>query len=131
MGLQSGFIGLGGVLFLTLGGILAQQSWHYPFRIYLFAWLIVPLIVLFIFEPHLAEPVSKRSSHLYIVGGTEMATQSIPIGVVVVVYGLSMLIQIAFYLIPVQLPFFLKNLGEHPTLEKAKGLRVLRERLRE
>jgi MFS family permease len=110
MGLQSGFMGLGGVLFLTLGGILAQQSWHYPFGIYLFAWLIVPLIVLFIFEPHLAEPISKRSSHLYIVGGTEMATQSIPIGVMVVVYGLSMLIQIAFYLIPVQLPFFLKNL---------------------
>jgi MFS family permease len=110
MGLQSGFMGLGGVLFLTLGGILAQQSWHYPFGIYLFAWLIVPLIVLFIFEPHVAKSISKKSSHLYIVGGTEMTTQSIPIGVMVVVYGLSMLIQIAFYLIPVQLPFFLKNL---------------------
>jgi MFS family permease len=110
MGLQSGFMGLGGVLFLTLGGALAQQNWHYPFGIYLFAWLIVPLIVLFIFEPHSVEPISKRSSHLYIVGGTEMATQSIPIGVMVVVYGLSMLIQIAFYLIPVQMPFFLQNL---------------------
>ena len=109
MGLQSGFMGLGGVLFLTLGGILAQQSWHYPFGIYLFAWLIVPLIVLFIFEPHSAE-ISKRSSHPYISAETEMATQSIPIGVMVVVYGLSMLIQIAFYLIPVQLPFFLKDL---------------------
>ena len=110
MGLQSGFMGLGGVLFLTLGGALAQQNWHYPFGIYLFAWLIVPLIVLFIFEPHLAEPISKRSSHLYIVGGTQMAIQPIPIGVMVVVYGLSMLIQIAFYLIPVQMPFFLKGL---------------------
>jgi MFS family permease len=48
MGLQSGFMGLGGVLFLTLGGALAQQNWHYPFGIYLFAWLIVPLIFLFI-----------------------------------------------------------------------------------
>jgi MFS family permease len=110
MGLQSGFMGLGGVLFLTLGGALAQQNWHYPFGIYLFAWLIVPLIVLFIFEPHSVEPISKRSSHLYIVGGTEMAIQPIPIGVMVVVYGLSMLIQIAFYLIPVQMPFFLKGL---------------------
>ncbi len=110
MGLQSGFMGLGGMLFLTLGGILAQQNWHYPFGIYLFAWLIVPLISLFIFEPHATEPMSKRSSHPYIGAETEMAKQSIPIGVMVVVYGLTMLIQIAFYLIPVQLPFFLKNL---------------------
>jgi MFS family permease len=109
MGLQSGFMGLGGVLFLTLGGILAQQSWHYPFGIYLFAWLIVPLIVLFIFEPHAVE-ISKKSSHPNIGVETDMAIQSIPIGVMIVVYGLSMLIQIAFYLIPVQLPFFLKNL---------------------
>jgi MFS family permease len=110
MGLQSGFMGLGGVLFLTLGGILAQQNWHYPFGIYLFAWLIVPLIVLFVFEPHAAKSISKKSSHLNIVAETDIAIQSIPIGVMVVVYGLSMLIQIAFYLIPVQLPFFLKNL---------------------
>ena len=44
MGLQAGFMGLGGVLFLTFGGILAQRNWRYPFVIYLFAWLIVPLI---------------------------------------------------------------------------------------
>ncbi len=110
MGLQSGFMGLGGVLFLTLGGILAQQNWHYPFGIYLFAWLIAPLIAMFIFEPHSAEPISKRSSHSYIGAKTDMAIQSTPKGVMVVVYGLTMLIQIAFYLIPVQLPFFLKNL---------------------
>lgn len=30
MGLQARFMGLGGVLFLTLGGALAQQSWRYP-----------------------------------------------------------------------------------------------------
>jgi MFS family permease len=111
MGLQSGFMGLGGVLFLTLGGILAQQSWHYPFGIYLFAWLIVPLIALFIFEPHQAEPISERlSSHPYVAAETEIVVQSTPIGVMVVVYGLTMLSQIAFYLIPVQMPFFLKDL---------------------
>jgi MFS family permease len=110
MGLQSGFMGLGGVLFLTLGGILAQQSWHYSFGIYLFAWLIVPLIVLFIFEPHSAE---RSVPDHYIGAETEKA---VPIGVMVVVYGLSTLIQIAFYLIPVQMPFFLKNLvGAEPS----------------
>jgi MFS family permease len=106
MGLQSGFMGLGGVLFLTLGGILAQQSWHYPFGIYLFAWLIVPLIVLFIVEPPVAESTSSERT----ADKGKMVIQAIPIGVMVVVYGLTTLSQIAFYLIPVQMPFFLKNL---------------------
>jgi MFS family permease len=108
MGLQSGFMGLGGVLFLTLGGILAQQSWHYSFGIYLFAWLIVPLIVLFIFEPRSVEPIPVRSALRPDIDAENKS--AVPIGVMVVVYGLSTLIQIAFYLIPVQMPFFLKNL---------------------
>jgi MFS family permease len=104
MGLQSGFMGLGGVLFLTLGGALAQQNWHYPFGIYLFAWLIVPLISLFILEP------DRTSSHPVINSESEMTKVSTPIGVMVIVYGLTAISQIAFYLIPVQLPFFLDSL---------------------
>jgi MFS family permease len=60
MGLQAGFMGLGGVVFLTIGGALAQQNWHYPFGIYLFAWLIVPLIVLFILEPTRGESAREN-----------------------------------------------------------------------
>jgi MFS family permease len=106
MGLQSGFMGLGGVLFLTLGGILAQQNWHYPFGIYLFAWLIAPLIVLFIVEPHVVDSTSSERA----TDEGKVAIQGMPIGVMVVVYGLTTLSQIAFYLIPVQMPFFLKSL---------------------
>jgi MFS family permease len=104
MGLQSGFMGLGGVLFLTLGGALAQQNWHYPFGIYLLAWLIVPLIFLFILEP------DRTPSQPSINSESEMAKPPTPIGVMVVVYGLTTISQIAFYLIPVQLPFFLDSL---------------------
>jgi MFS family permease len=105
MGLQAGFMGLGGVVFLTLGGALAQQNWHYPFGIYLFAWLIVPLIFMFISEPH-----RGNSSDPNIKNETELPSQSMPIGVMAIVYGLTTLSQIAFYLIPVQLPFFLDGL---------------------
>jgi MFS family permease len=104
MGLQAGFMGLGGVVFLTIGGALAQQNWHYPFGIYLFSWLIVPLIALFIFEPDRDSPSSLS------VGHETDGNVSMPIGVMVIVYGLTTLSQIAFYLIPVQLPFFLDNL---------------------
>jgi MFS family permease len=104
MGLQAGFMGLGGVVFLTIGGALAQQNWHYPFGIYLLSWLIVPLIALFIFEPDRDRPSSLS------VGHETDGNVSMPIGVMVIVYGLTTLSQIAFYLIPVQLPFFLDNL---------------------
>lgn len=110
MGLQAGFMGLGGVLFLTLGGVLAQQNWHYPFGIYLFAWLIVPLIFAFVLEPDSAERELDNSSEANIGVASDAAQPSLPIGVMAIVYGLTALSQIAFYLIPVQLPFLLEQL---------------------
>jgi MFS family permease len=103
MGLQTGFMCLGGILFLILGGTLAQQNWHYPFGIYLFAWLIVPLIAMFI-----SEPIKGGSPHLTAVAKPDRSP--LPIAVIGIVYGLTTLSQIAFYLIPVHLPFFLENL---------------------
>ncbi|AFY91825.1 MFS transporter [Chamaesiphon minutus] len=105
MGLQAGFMGLGGVLFLTLGGALAQQNWHYPFGIYLFAWAIVPLIMAFILEPDRARSLDPRE-----IEESEAQSSSLPVAVLAIVYGLTTLSQIAFYLIPVQLPFFLETL---------------------
>ncbi len=103
MGLQAGFMGLGGVVFLTLGGALAQQNWHYPFGIYLFAWPIALLVFAFISEPDRSNSAQPN------MGGSEsdLTSQSTPIGVMVIVYGFTTLSQIAFYLIPVQLPFYL------------------------
>ncbi len=101
MGLQAGSMGLGGVLFLTLGGALAQRNWHLPFGIYLLAWLIVPLIMLFVLEPDRKAAQSTTHSE---------ATISTPMAVLAIIYGLTTLSQIAFYLIPVQLPFFLDGL---------------------
>ncbi len=104
MGLQAGFMGLGGVVFLTIGGALAQQNWHYPFGIYLFAWLIVPLIILFILEPNRGEAARPASAEM------EPEDRALPVGVMAIVYGMTTLSQIAFYLIPVQLPFYLDAL---------------------
>lgn len=105
MGLQAGFMGLGGVVFLTLGGALAQQNWHYPFGIYLLAWPIALSVLVFISEP------DRNNSHQPNMElDTDLTSQSTPVGVMVIVYGLTTLSQIAFYLIPVQLPFYLDSL---------------------
>jgi hypothetical protein len=44
-------MGFGGVIFLTLGGYLADLTGGCPFLIYLLAWLILPLILLVLPEP--------------------------------------------------------------------------------
>jgi MFS family permease len=103
MGLQAGFMGLGGVLFLTLGGALAQQNWHYPFGIYLFAWLIVPLILAFIVEPDRSQTHAVKTT-------STSPSPAAPVAILAIIYGFTTLSQIAFYLIPVQLPFFLEQL---------------------
>ncbi|HAJ61710.1 MAG TPA: MFS transporter [Cyanobacteria bacterium UBA8543] len=101
LGFQSGFMGLGGVLFLSLGGFLADVNWRSPFLIYLLALLILPLVVLVLPEPNRTE-VTQNSE-------TE-ATEVFPWQIVGLTYLAALLSQIVFYLIPVQLPFYLKQL---------------------
>jgi MFS family permease len=100
LGLQAAFMGLGGVVFLLLGGCLADQNWRSPFLIYLFAWLLVPLVILAIPEPQRTK-ISTSDTPV-----------AFPFALLAFIYGLGLLIQIIFYLIPVQLPFYLKELAE-------------------
>ena len=51
MGRQSMFMGLGSVVFLPLGGLLAQVDWRYPFLLYAVALLLLPGVVLLVQEP--------------------------------------------------------------------------------
>lgn len=41
-------IELGGVIFLFFGGILASAGWRWPFSLYLFAWLLLLMLVMFV-----------------------------------------------------------------------------------
>lgn len=102
MGLQAAFMGFGGVLFLSGGGFISDLNWRYPFLIYLFAWLLVPAIFLFLFEP--AKDRHKEKSK------AEDSNASLPVKLLILIYGAALLQQVVFYLIPVQLPFYLEQL---------------------
>lgn len=101
LGFQAAFMGLGGVVFLSLGGFLADVSWRMPFLIYLLALLILPLVVFVLPEPN-------RTSDAQSSGGD--ATVVFPWRIASLTYVVALLSQIVFYLIPVQLPFYLKQL---------------------
>lgn len=102
LGLQAAFMGLGGVLFLSLGGFLADQNWRFPFLIYLFAWVLLPLIAWAIVEPQ--RTVTSTTSET-------IPGSAFPTKLLTFIYGVALLTQIIFYLIPVQLPFYLKELS--------------------
>lgn len=99
VGIQIAFMSLGGILFIGLGGILADYSWRYPFLIYLFALLVLPLSILFLKEPIRAEKRSQQSPDV-----------KAP-GIIWMLFSNMMIMWIIFFLIPVQIPFYLKAMG--------------------
>ncbi len=104
MGLQAAFMGFGGVLFLSVGGFIADLNWRFPFLIYLFSWLLIPGIVFTIYEPLRPKTNIADTS-------TTLHAAKLPIKLLVLIYTCVMLQQIVFYLIPVQLPFYLEQLS--------------------
>ena len=113
MGLQAAFMGLGGVVFLSVGGFVADLNWRYPFLIYLAAWAICMAIALTLYEP-------KRE----VADRTDASTNkpSMPTAVLAMIYGVALFYMVSFYLIPVQLPFYLKNLDNSSA--SAAGLAI-------
>jgi len=98
IGFQGAFTALGGVVFITVGGYLADINWRAPFLIYGLSLLVIPLVLLFLYEP--AKPITKTKA---------VSTQSN--GLINMVYATAILFMILFFIIPTQLPFHLKALG--------------------
>ncbi len=102
LGLQAGFMGLGGVLFLSVGGFLADENWRSPFLIYLMALVFIPFTAVFLPEPQRNQPTTATNA--------TNTPQQFPMNLVVLTYGIALITQIVFYLIPTQLPFYLKQI---------------------
>ncbi len=104
VGYQAAFMGLGGVIFLVLGGILADLHWRAPFAIYLLSLVIVPLVVTSIYEPDRTTRPNRRQP--------PRPDVTFRPGLAVLIYALTFIGMAIFYMVPVQLPFFLEaNFG--------------------
>lgn len=114
MGLQAAFMGLGGVVFLSVGGFVADLNWRFPFLIYLSAWAVCLAIALTLYEPN--REVDRQFTD------TTQTNSSMPLGVLAMIYGVALFYMVAFYLIPVQLPFYLQSLGS--VSASASGLAI-------
>lgn len=51
LGYQGAAMGLGGMIFLVIGGVLAEIGWRFSFLVYLAAFLVIPGVLLTVKEP--------------------------------------------------------------------------------
>ena len=100
MGTQSAFMALGGLVFVGIGGFLADLHWRAPFAMYFFS-----LVVLILAHRFLHEPERARESQANLLPGNGLnATQ-------LLVFATALLTMVFFYMVPVHLPFLLKEMG--------------------
>ncbi len=101
LGLQGAVIGMGGMVFLYLAGLLADIGWQYPFLIHLYAFLVLPGVLLFIDEPEKAAVDSDAP----------IKKVSFPWRKFAPVYATAFVGMAIFYIFPVQIPFYLAANG--------------------
>lgn len=98
MSIQGAFVALGGLLFITSAGYLADISWRLTFLVYGFAIIVLVLVPFGLYEPKVEhKSISKDTRSLKV---TKM---------VWLVYLSAFITTIFFYIIPVQLPFLLQG----------------------
>jgi MFS family permease len=98
-GLQIAVMSIGGIIFITLGGVLADIGWRVPFLLYFFSLLILPATYLFLKEPAARSETRK------------IAVKIKSPALIWLVFGNVMLMWIIFFIIPIQIPFYLKSIG--------------------
>jgi MFS family permease len=113
MGQQAAFMGFGGVVFLVLGGVLADLSWRAPFGIYLLAFVFLPGAAWYLNEPSGSEAGREEAEETSATPGRadSAVQQQVPWGLVGMLFALAFVGMVVFYMTPVQIPFYLETLG--------------------
>lgn len=105
IGLQSSAMAAGGVVFITLGGVLAGLGWRMPFLVYLAA---IPIAVM---VQHALRSVDTRPGNANAAGDAPAPHQPFPWRAVAPAYAAAFFFMVSFYLIPTRLPFLLADMG--------------------
>lgn len=104
LGLQISARNLGGLVSITLAGVLALMSPMHAFAIHGLALLILPILWCAISEPKRPSPATTAP------GAPPATTQRLGLGLWAIA-GLQMLTTICFFTMPTQVPFFVASHG--------------------
>lgn len=101
MGLQGSTMAMGGVIYILIGGLLADITWRGPFYIYLFSLLLIPVAYFSLYEPEKTKPEPLASPPII---------TPIPSRTIFLIFLTGFTGMILFYMVPVQIPFFLQKI---------------------
>lgn len=111
LGSQAAVMAFGGTIFVTLSGLLADFGWRFPFLIYLMALPVLILVHFYLPEPQ-REPATAEQPK----AGLKALGTDLP--AIMLVYATAFVGMVAFYVIPVQSPFLLEQIGaDRPSLQ--------------
>ncbi|MEE1832688.1 MFS transporter [Streptomyces sp. SP17KL33] len=121
LGLQAGAMGFGGVVFLSVGGVLAGLDWRGPFLLYLVSLPLAVAILLVVREP--ARPTAETTdltsatnapgapgAAVVVRDGLAGRARALTAGAAGILV-LAFTGQLVFYTVPTQLPFHLAGLS--------------------
>ena len=98
LSMQGAFVTLGGVFFLTGGGLLSDISWRAPFGVYFVSLLLIPLVAIALHEPKIHHDAQAGSFF-----GEGGYWDAFPI------FCAAFATMIIFYIVPTQLPFLIMD----------------------
>ncbi|WP_323174625.1 MFS transporter [Natrialba sp. PRR66] len=105
LGRQGACMSLGGVVLLPLAGVLADISWRVPFLVYTVALVLLPAMAFALPEPTRREPTGDRPTSI---NELRQTLARFPLRTLALIVTLGLIGQIIFYMIPVQMPFYLE-----------------------
>jgi MFS family permease len=108
LGVQGALATASGVVFLPAAGLLVGAGWRGPFLLYLVSLLLLPPILLVLREPPTGDD-SGTGADSGSARGPDGEEPSLPRRSLAVVVGLALVGMLAFYTLPVQLPFYLER----------------------
>jgi MFS family permease len=139
LGFQAGFIGITGTILLIVVGFLADGSWNSPFLIYLLPFPILLFVLFVLFEPQLearcAETPAAVGEPGSCVGEAVSSEGRVPawaeeakplsVKLLMFTYGTILLVQIIFYVVPIQLPFYFQNLSGASASQSGMAISIM------
>jgi MFS family permease len=106
-GMQGAFMAFGTLIFVSLSGMLAEIHWRMGFTLFAVALLLVPLMVMSLYEPARADESDAAAT----AAGAGLMRDATPWRIIFLIYGLSFVTMVALFMIPSQTQYLLIEMG--------------------
>lgn len=110
LALQSVFAGVSSMVAFIAGGALGELHWRAPFALYGLSLVLWPLMAWKLWEPRRDQAV-EQSGRIHVDSIPSATAAPLPWRRLIPVYLLTCLGMVAFYVVPVQMPFLLSAIG--------------------